>query len=248
VSKGHETGGRIGPALIVALFIAVSAGGILWFVLGGGAQWLTAQLQALDTIVGRNRNAALALYALGALLLQLFILPAGTLVTLAGGFLFGAPLAAGLYYAAQLTAAPIVYGAARAGFGRYADRTMDSIARRISPERYVALLGMLRKEGVVAVIALRLAPVLTSAMVPLIAATAGIGLARLMLGSLLISWVKPTFTASIGAAARSLAELSEPGPLIDRVSFAPIAAASLAALVLLGVRLMLRARLGRPEQ
>jgi uncharacterized membrane protein YdjX (TVP38/TMEM64 family) len=243
MSPSFRRARRIALTVLAVLALA-SVSAIAWLGYGGGWRTVAATVAALGAKVEANRPLAIAAFFVIAFVAQLIVMPSGTVIVLIGGFLLGAWPAALGYYVAQLAAAPVVYGAARAGFGRMAQDRLEALVRAVLPGRFASLLNLAQSEGVLAVIALRLAPVLTSAMVPLIAAAAGIRLGRLMLGSLLISWIKPTFFAGIGAAARNLAEVTEPAGLLDKISLAPILVAFGAALLLFAARVALGLRRG----
>lgn len=240
----RETSGKarsIGIGAILLLLV-LSVVAIYWLTKGGGVAWIQETVRALDRQVRANYPLAIGIFLAIALVIQCFIVPTGTIVMLTGGFLFGGPLAAGMYHAAQLVAAPIVYGAIRLGFGGYADAKLDDIVRRYLPERFSNLTEMARSEGVMAAVSLRLAPVITSAIVPILAAASGIKLWALLVGSVLAGWVRPLFWASVGASAHSLAEVSNPSDILHKVNLLPIALACLAAAMVFALRVYLKMR------
>ena len=212
---------RLGLLALVLLGV-LSAAGIYWLTAGGGAAWVAATVRALDAEVKANYLTALVIFSLLAFVLQLLVLPTGTITMLTGGFIFGAPIAAFIYYVAQLFAAPLVFGASRLGFGRFADEKIGGLAERDKSGRLAAILEIARSEGILAAIALRLAPVITSPLVPILAATAGISLKSLMIGSLLASWIRPLFWASVGATVHSVAQITNPSEILSKVSLKPL--------------------------
>lgn len=238
-SRARQLG--LGAALVIALLSGI---GIYWLALGGGAEWIAETIKALDRQVAANLALAVAAFFGVCFLVQLFILPTGTIAMLTGGFLFGAPLAAAIYHAGQLLAAPIVYLAVRMGFGAFADKKLDAIVERYLPGRFGNVLEIARSEGIMAAVSLRLAPVITSAVVPILAAASGIRLNALMIGSILVGWVRPLFWASIGATAHSLADVSNPSEIISKVNLTPILLAFGAAALVFALRIVFKVRSG----
>lgn len=235
---------RLGLLALVVIG-ALSAAGIYWLTAGGGASWVAATVRVLDAEVKANYLTAIAIFVFLAFVLQLLVLPTGTITMLTGGFLFGAPIAAAIYYIAQLFAAPLVFGASRMGFGSFADEKLGGIAERDKSGRLATILHLARSEGVLAAVALRLAPVITSPIVPILAATAGIRLQSLMLGSVLASWIRPLFWASIGATVHSVAQITNPSEILEKVSLKPLLLAFAAAALLFGARIYLKLRTER---
>lgn len=228
--------------VVLGILGLLSVAGIYWLTAGGGAGWVADTIKALDALVKANYLTALVVFLLLSFVLQLLVLPTGTITMLTGGFIFGAPVAAGLYYVAQIFAAPLVFGAARLGFGRFADEKLDLLVRRDKSGRLAAILDIARSEGVLAAIALRLAPVITSPVVPILAATAGIELRSLMMGSVLASWIRPLFWASVGATVHSVAQITNPSEILQKISLMPILLAFAAAALLFVARIYLKAR------
>ncbi|MFM9942533.1 MAG: hypothetical protein ACKVP7_23895 [Hyphomicrobiaceae bacterium] len=235
---------RIGLLALLALG-TLSAVGIYWLTAGGGAAWVATTIRALDAEVKANFLTAIVIFSLLAFVLQLLVLPTGTITMLTGGFIFGAPIAAFIYYVAQLFAAPLVHGASRLGFGRFADEKIAGLAERDSSGRLAGILHIARSEGVLAAVALRLAPVITSPLVPIIAATAGITLKSLMIGSVLASWIRPLFWASVGATVHSVAQITNPSDILAKVSLKPLLLAFAAAALLFVARIYLKMRTER---
>ncbi|HRD77088.1 MAG TPA: hypothetical protein PK264_14350 [Hyphomicrobiaceae bacterium] len=232
---------RFGIMAAIAIAL-ISAAGIAWFTIGGGKAFVTGIVTALDRQVSANFMPAVATFLVIAFILQLFVLPTGTIAMLTGGFLFGAPLAAALYYGAQILAAPVVYGAVRLGFGSFADEKLDGFVKRYLPARFSSIVEIARSEGLLAAISLRLAPVITSPVVPILAAATGIKLAALIAGTILVGWVRPLFWASVGATAHSLAEVTSSSEFLSKVNLTPLLLAFAAAAAIFVLRLVLRLR------
>ena len=235
---------RIGILALLAIGV-VSALGVAWLTVGGGKETITAIVTALDRQVAANFMPAVIAFLLAAFILQLFILPTGTIAMLTGGFLFGAPLAAALYYGAQIMAAPVVFGAVRLGFGSFADSRLDGLVKRYLPDRFSSILEIARSEGLLAAISLRLAPVITSPVVPILAAASGIKLSALLAGTVLVGWVRPLFWASVGATAHSLAEVTSSSDFLAKVNLTPLLLAFAAAGAIFVARLALKMRAGK---
>jgi uncharacterized membrane protein YdjX (TVP38/TMEM64 family) len=203
----------------------------------GGAWTVTETVQTISGQIDANHSLALLIFGVSVFLIQLVSLPGGTVAVLSGGFLFGAPLAAGVYYLAQLAAAPVVFGAVRLGISPKASEVMHRLARRKLPPRLAGTLRLARDESVMTIIVFRLAPVLTSTFVPALAAALGLPFRALMIGSALVSWIKPSITASIGAAARSLSEITDSPMALAKAGTVPVLMIFAGALGLLAVRL-----------
>ena len=100
-----------------------------------------------------------------------------------------APLAAAIYVAAQVA----VFLSARTGFGARADGGLEALSAIFLPVRWRGFLAIVREEGVLVGIVLRLAPVVPSAAACLIAAGLGIKFGVFMLGTVAAAWVRPLF-------------------------------------------------------
>lgn len=246
LSTPHGREPRLWGLVLVGLIVASTLAGMSWMTLGGGARWVAAQAVDVGGFVEAHRWLSLAIFGLSVFLIQLVSLPGGTVAVLTGGFLFGAPLAAGVYYLSQVAAAPVVYFAVRMGLGPSSDAALNGLARRGLPPRLADFLRRARGEAVLAVVVFRLAPVLTSTFVPALAAVLGLPLRALLIGSVLVSWIKPSITASIGAAARSLSEISDPQTMLAQVGPGPVVLTFAGAVGLLVVRIM-AGRREKPE-
>jgi uncharacterized membrane protein YdjX (TVP38/TMEM64 family) len=232
---GSERDGRFGVVLL-SLIAVVAVTGLVWMTVGGGALWMTGQVRGIEAYVLAHRWSSLALFGVLTFLIQLAALPGGTIAVLSGGFLFGAPLAAGVYFLAQVCAAPVVYAAVRLGLGPNAGGLLSPALMKRLPTSLTRAMAFARQESVLAVIVFRLAPVLTSTFVPALSAVLGLPLRALIAGSLLVSWIKPSITASIGAAARSLTEVTDPKLALANAGIAPVLMVFAAAIALLVVR------------
>lgn len=213
-------------ALVVASAVAFAA----FFMLGGKAGVL-ALLYRVEAAAVAAPLAAMAVYTAVCLVSQTMVIPSGTLLVLAGGYLLGAGAAAGILSVAALAASILVYAIAREAFSR----TISEYAQR-TPERQKAL-DALRQEGASAVAALRLAPIVPNAVAASLAAGAGIPFWTFMTVSALTIWVRPLAVASLGASMRELADAARGVPA--SLGFA-MGGLFLTALLVLGLRLVLR--------
>ena len=239
--SGSGTRSRFGIALL-ALISAMALGGLLWMTLGGGAAWIMGHVRGVEAQVAASRWLSLGVFGALVFLIQLAALPGGTIAVLSGGFLFGAPLAAGVYYLAQVLAAPVVFTAVRMGLGSGTGHLLSNLADKRLPAPLTDIMARAHDESVLAIVVFRLAPILTSTFVPALAAVLGLPLRALMLGSLLVSWIKPSITASIGAAARSISEVTDPRLALQNAGFAPLIMLFAAAVGLLVLRIALPTR------
>lgn len=212
----------------------------------GGALIVAETVQTVSGTIENNLALALAVFGASVFLIQLVSLPGGTVAVLSGGFLFGAPLAAGIYYLAQLAAAPVVFATVRLGINPRASEAVHRLARRKLPARLSSVLRHARTDAVTTIVVFRLAPILTSTFVPALAAALGLPLRALMVGSALVSWIKPSITASIGAAARSLSEVTQPSMALAKAGTAPVLMIFAGALGLLAVRFYLERHKSAP--
>jgi uncharacterized membrane protein YdjX (TVP38/TMEM64 family) len=222
-----------GQFVVLGILIAASMAGTVALVAAGGSGGILSIFARLE----QHRTAALAAFALWAVLANCLVLPAGSLSLIAGGAVFGATAPAGIWFAAQLLTAPLIY---RAG-ATSQDRVASLVARYLgrAPAR---LLATAARDGVWTTAVLRLTPILPSAPATLIAAGAGIELRAFLVGSAMAGWVRPLYFASLGAAAGSLAQagsLAEALPLQTVVTLAMLFAC---AGLLLAARLYLRQR------
>lgn len=225
--------------MLLAALVAVATLGLIW-MLSGGAVWLTRLVLGTEAWVAANFVKALATFGVTVFVIQLLALPGGTVAVLSGGFLFGAPAAAIVYYLTQVAAAPVVYMMVGSGLASSSKRFMPESMRRRLPRSLLVAIDRAKDEAVLSVIVFRLAPVLTSTFVPALAALLGLPLRAVVVGSLLVSWIKPSITASLGAAARSLSEATDPGSALAQAGLAPFAMLFAASVALLVLRVWLR--------
>ena len=225
--------------MLLGAIVAVATLGLIW-MMAGGAVWLTRLVLGTEAWVGDNFSIALAAFGLTVFVIQLLALPGGTVAVLSGGFLFGAPAAASVYYLTQVAAAPVVFLVVSRSLGSSSTRFLPESMRRRLPRSLLLAVDRAKDEAVLSVIVFRLAPVLTSTFVPALSALLGLPLRAVIAGSLLVSWIKPSITASLGAAARSLTEAADPGSALAQAGLAPFAMLFAASVALLAMRVWLR--------
>ncbi len=227
-NRHHKRAVQVFAALIALSLLALAA-----FVALGGKDALLTMLARLETETAARPAMALAIYALVCLVTQMIVVPSGTVLALAGGYLLGMFPAGGILTGAGLISSVVVYHLAREALSgnvaAYAART---------PERTKAL-DALRAEGAAAVATLRLAPIVPNAVAATLSAGAGIGFATFMTASAVTIWVRPFAVASLGASLRQLSDAARGVPASFTVAMAGLFAA---ALLILAARLFARAK------
>ena len=193
-------------------------------------------------IVPEHSGAIALIFAAVALVSQMLIMPSGSALMVVGGALLGAIPATLVYVLAQMLTTPAVYLMARAGYGRTADRAVPELLQHYLGARWKKTILIVPDEGIASTIALRLMPVFPSAVVCLLAAGLGIALRPLMIGTVLVCWVRPLFFASIGEAAHRAAVMSDPLDFLRGANFTPLLLIFVAALLVLAARAWLRLR------
>jgi uncharacterized membrane protein YdjX (TVP38/TMEM64 family) len=129
---------------------------------------LARHREALGALVAGNTMAAAAAYLLLYIAVVAFSLPGGTVMTLAGGLLFGALAGTLLAVAAATAGATLVFLFARRLFGA------DALAR-LGP-RAERLAGAIQREAASYLLVLRLVPLFPFVLVNLVPAFAGVRL------------------------------------------------------------------------
>ena len=224
---------RLARLVMTALLVASVLGTMAVLKNGGPAEVIKAAAGFAEQAQANKTLVLLGYFAI-AFVLQLALLPSGTLVPIVGGFLFGAPLAAGIYFLSQLAATPIVWATARTGLGPTGDRKVEALIERFVPQRWRGIAVRAREEGVLGAMALRL--LLPSAVACIVAAGLKMPLKALMLATLLVNWARPFVMASVGEAAKSLADLGDPKLVLQQANAVPY----LAAAIVIGGFLLLR--------
>ena len=217
-------------ALIAASAIGTAA--MLWL---GGRDMLMAVLMALEL----HPVAFACAFTVWALIANCLVLPAGSLSLIAGGAVLGAFVPAGIWFAAQLATAPLIYRAAS-----HSQLHAGGLIERYLGPAAAHLLARAGHDGVWATAVLRLTPVIPSAPAALIGAAAGIRLRSFMLGSAVAGWIRPLYFASIGATAGSLARADSVSAASGMSMIAPLLVLCGASAVLFAARLYVNA--GKP--
>lgn len=217
---------------VLALFAGASIAAIVLVTADGGAR-VFALLDWLQRQATQAPLQALALYALVCFLSQLVIVPSGTLIALGGGYLFGLVAGGGILAASALIANVIVFLIANSAFSGLVARYADA-----APQRRRAL-DILQAEGAAGVVALRLSPIVPSALTAMLSAAAGISLATFAFMSVLTIWVRPLAFAAAGSSMRQLADVAQGAPANTALL---VTALSLAGLLMFALRVYVRSR------
>ncbi|KAB2848863.1 MAG: hypothetical protein F9K44_09645 [Hyphomicrobiaceae bacterium] len=213
---------------------AVSVIGTVAIVKNGGPIEVVRSVAMFADQAKANLALVVLCYFAISFVMQVALLPTGTIVPIVGGFLLGAPVASGVYFLSQLAATPVVWMMARRGLGATGDLKVEALVKRFVPERWRGLISRAREEGTLGAMGLRV--LLPSAVACIVAAGLKISLGSLMLATLLVNWARPYVIASVGAAAKSFAELGEPKLLLEQANAVPYVLAG----IVVGALLLLR--------
>ena len=219
-------------ARIIFVLTALSIAAIALVTADGGAR-VFALLDWLQRQAAEAPMQTLALYALLCFLSQLVIVPSGTLIALGGGYLFGILAGGGVLAASALAANVAVFLIANSAFSGLVARYADA-----APQRRRAL-DILQAEGAAGVVALRLSPIVPSALTATLSAAAGISLATFAIMSVLTIWVRPFAFAAAGASMRQLADVAQGAPANTALV---VTALSLAGFLMFALRIYKRTR------
>jgi len=196
------------PAAVVLLTLSVA--GSVWLLLFGGLEVVQDFLVSLSIRVDRDNWWWLGAYAVVCLLSQLLIVPSGSLILIAAGFIFSPLLAAGIFSVAQIICSLPVYAIGKTISDKYPNRFQALNSRfRFSADWPVDWESIVRHEGFLATVVLRLTPVIPSAAACLLAAGLGIGWSRFLLATVAVCWVRPLFFASVGGSLQALTALRD---------------------------------------
>lgn len=224
-------------ALIATLVIASIAGTAVLLMAGGPA--VQAGVAAITELAAANRALGLAVFAAWSIVVLALVIPTGSVTMIAAGFLFGALEAAAVFFAMMLPVSAALYVMARDDRG---PRLAALIGRHL-PQALAGLPDAVRAEGTATVAALRLNPLVPSAVLCLAAPSLGIGLGQLMAGTLLAGWVRPVLFASAGEAVRAAGQTVTAGTAaVDPVRLTLVLGLAGAATAVLAVRLWRRMR------
>lgn len=225
--------------MLTGLFVIASVVGSIWLVAFDGLDALQALLAGINNKVSNTGDSTLwlAAYAVLCLLSQLLVIPSGSLILIAAGFIFSPLLAAGIFSVAQVLCSWPVY------------RIGKSISDKF-PHRFELLTNkfnfppdwdhLVQEEGFIATIVLRLTPVIPSAAACLLAAGLNIGLYRFIPATIVVCWIRPLFFASVGGSLQALTALTDAGSTSAVV--VPLLLLFCAAVLVLLTKLYLRMR------
>ena len=194
--------------VLAAAFVAASVVISVWLLLFGGAEYLYSQLVDLNEVSnsGVISHNWLAVYAILCFVVQLLILPAGSLILVAAGFFFSPLLAMVIFSTVQVLCSWPVYKAGQLIFQNAPDRYQKLVARLKLPAQWQHAV---EDEGFFVTVVLRLTPIIPSAAACLLAAGMNVRLRHFILATVAICWVRPLFFASIGGSLQSLTQLPE---------------------------------------
>lgn len=225
--------------LLAGIFVVASVAGTIWITAFDGLELIQTLLHGLNSRVTDSSSLPvwLAAYALLCLLSQLLVIPSGSLILIAAGFIFSPVLAAGIFSVAQVLCSWPVYRIGKIIFDKFPNR-FELLTRRFSfPPDWDRLV---QKEGFVATVVLRLTPVIPSAAACLLAAGLNISLARFIPATIAVCWIRPLFFASVGGSLQALSALS--GVATTSAALKPLLLLFAAAVLLLLIKLYLRRR------
>lgn len=222
---------------LAAAFVAASVAGTVWLLFFNGLESIQSLMAFIDTkaSVARNDSFWLFVYCCICIVSQLLVVPSGSLILIAAGFIFSPLLATVIFSLAQVLCSWPVYRIGELVSSRYPDR-FKAISQRfkVAPDWEQAV----QKEGFIATIVLRLTPVIPSAAACLLAAGFGIALRRFIPGTVAVCWIRPLFFASIGGSLQSLSAL--PDAVSANGVFGPLLLLAVASIVLLLAKLYTR--------
>jgi uncharacterized membrane protein YdjX (TVP38/TMEM64 family) len=225
---------------MVAL-VALSAAAIGWMVFLGGGQWVSESLTRaanLD-ITPASELFWLATFFTVAIVTQLLVIPSGSVLLVTAGFVFGAPLAAGSYALAQMITAWPVFTIARRAIRRRDRSLWVNHLEHSQVQPFLRSIDALRHDSFFTTIALRLTPVVPSAVACALAAVLDLTARGFLFGTLASCWIRPLFFASAGASLRSAGQLSAEGYEFSIVDTIPLLILFAAAVLILVSRLVL---------
>lgn len=219
------------------LFIVASVAGSLWLIFFGGLEFVQTQLTVLNDHVqgAANKPLWLVMYAVLCLISQLLVIPSGSLMLIAAGFIFSPLLAAAIFSVAQVLCSWPVYKLGEVANSRFPNRFKLFSERFKFPQDWQHVVN---QEGYLSTVVLRLTPVIPSAAACLIAATLGIGLRKFIPATIAVCWIRPLFFASVGGSLQALTGLADAAAGLT--TFKPLLLLFVASVLLLLVKIVLR--------
>lgn len=222
----------IWPAAVVLLILSVAVS--VWLLMFGGLEVVQEFLIGLSDRVDSNSWWWLGMYGVVCLLSQLLIIPSGSLILIAAGFIFSPLLAAGIFSVAQVICSLPVYSIGKTISDKFPNR-FDSLTRRFRLSAHWE--AVVQQEGFLATVVLRLTPVIPSAAACLLAAGLGIEWTRFLFATIAVCWIRPLFFASVGGSLQALTTLDQ-----GVATVLPLLLLFAASVALLLVKLFLRAK------
>ena len=192
-------------AILFASFIACS---IIFLILNPDF------VSQLRTWLDSNRTVNLTLLILLFLLFtifQIFVIPSGTAILLIAGAIFG-PFIGALYFVAMLVASPPVYALAKTSPDHARRAVQHIMTTRLGHSWFETGLSAVHTRSIATVCLLRLMPVFPSAFAVLISAALGVSLKALILGAVLVGFIRPLAVSSIGYMMASVGTANTPYP------------------------------------
>ncbi len=194
--------------LLTGLFLVASVVGSIWIIAFDGHTFVQSLLVGINNRVADTGGSTLWLgaYALLCVLSQLLVIPSGSLILIAAGFIFSPLLAAGIFSVAQVLCSWPVYRIGKTISDKFPHRFQLLSDKFNFPSDWDRLV---QEEGFIATIVLRLTPVIPSAAACLLAAGLNISLGRFIPATIAVCWIRPLFFASVGGSLQALSAISD---------------------------------------
>lgn len=175
----------------------------VWLLAFDGVATLQSLMGFIDANARVARNDAVWLLAYSGICIvsQLLVVPSGSLILIAAGFIFTPLVATAIFSLAQVLCSWPVYSAGEAISKRFPERFSQYTAR-LKPDSDWP--KRVQREGFFASIVLRLTPVIPSAAACLLAAGFGIRRRHFIPATVVVCWIRPLFFASIGGSLQAL--------------------------------------------
>jgi len=224
---------------LLAAFIVASIAGTIWLLFFDGTASVQSFMAYIDAKArsARNDSIWLLIYCGICIVSQLLVVPSGSLILIAAGFIFSPIIATVIFSMAQIVSSLPVFKMGELISSRYPQRFSAISSRfKINTDWQQAV----QKEGFMTTVVLRLTPVIPSAVACLLAAGLGIDLRKFLVATAAVCWIRPLFFASVGGSLQALSAL--PDALSTSSVLRPLLLLAIAALLLLIVKLYLRYR------
>ncbi len=221
--------------LLLSLFIILSVTITGWWLLFDGLAVLQNQIAYFTNHENyiSKKTLWLSIYAVVCLVSQLLIVPSGSLILIAAGFIFSPIAATAIFSLAQVLCSWPVYKMGAFISRKYPEQLRRWVQKFQLPANFDHAV---QQEGFYTTVVLRLTPVIPSAAACLIASGLGIGLRSFIPATIAVCWIRPLFFASMGGSLQSLTNLTES---VDSKAVAPLLLVFFAALALLVVKIIL---------